>query len=144
MRYIKHDFFTVVYLITHTLMTAYFLFNQSKEFDSFGKRDSHQMRYALALLFFGRLNAVITNMYGLSKGESIPKMRSKSTMFSLYSKIFLWIMMFCVIGGTYFLKQSADNFEGHNLLSKIWINVELIGFIVEIPYWYFQVEVKAQ
>lgn len=102
------------------------------------------MRYALALLFFGRLNAVITNMYGLTKGESIPKMRSKSTCFSFYTKIFLWIMMFTVVGGTYFLKQSANNFEGQNLLSKIWINVELIGFIVEIPYWYFQVEVKAQ
>ena len=60
LRYIKHDFFTVVYLITHLLMTAYSSFTTSEGYDSFGKRDSFEMKTALGLLLFVRLNALLT------------------------------------------------------------------------------------
>lgn len=79
----------------------------------------------------------------MSKGESIPKIRSRSTAFTIYTKGFLWIMLFTIIGGIFYLKKSSNDFEGQNLISKIWINIECIGFIVEVPYWYYTVEVKA-
>lgn len=60
LRYIKHDFFTVVYIITHLLMTAYTSFNTGEGYDSFGKRDSFEMKAALGLLLFARINELLT------------------------------------------------------------------------------------
>lgn len=143
LRYIKHDFFQCVYLITHTMMTGYFFLNHSPKFSSFGKRDSWQMNYALAGLFFGRLNELITQAYGLSRGESIPKIRARSTLFNIYSRFFMWLMLLSVTTFTCWTIKESENFKNQNVLCKIWINIELIGLIVEIPYWYFQVEVMA-
>lgn len=60
LRYIKHDFFTMVYLLTHFLMTAYSLLRTDEGYDSFGKRDSFEMKAALGLIFLMRLNALLT------------------------------------------------------------------------------------
>jgi hypothetical protein len=60
LRYIKHDFFTVVYLITHCLLTALCLFSTSDDYNKMGFRDSTAMRVSLAAIMFGRVNEVIT------------------------------------------------------------------------------------
>lgn len=40
LRYIKHDFFTLVYIISHFLMTSYAFLNNDSDYNSMGKRDS--------------------------------------------------------------------------------------------------------
>ena len=53
-------------------------------------------------------------------------------------------MLFVVIGTLFYSRSTSNNFEGENLVSKLWINIEMIAFIVEVPYWYFLVEVQAK
>jgi len=53
-------------------------------------------------------------------------------------------MLFVVIGTLFYSRSTSNNFEGQNLVSKLWINIEMIAFIVEVPYWYFLVEVQAK
>lgn len=143
LRYIKHDFFVVVYIITHLLFTMFVLFGYDPIFNDLGKRDSFEMRAALAALFIARLNEVFTQGYGLSRGESIPKIRSRSTIFKLYTKVFLWIMLFAVITTITVMKRRSNDFENQNILSKIWINIEAIALIIEVPYWFYTVEIQA-
>jgi hypothetical protein len=85
MRYIKHDFFTVVYIITHVFLTAMILLSEDKILRTLGKRDSPEMQTALALILFGRLNELFTQGYGMSSGSSIPKIRARSTIFKIYT-----------------------------------------------------------
>lgn len=143
LRYMKHDFFCCVYLLTHTLMTTYSLLNNDQGYNEFGERCSGDMRYSLAMLFFVRLNQLATMGYGLTRGESIPKLRSHSSAFTIYSKYFLWLLMIGAVATVYFSKTNSNDYEGQNLISKIWINIECIGLIVFIPYWYFTIEVQA-
>ena len=105
LRYIKHDFFTLVYIISHFLMTSYAFLNNSSDYNQMGKRDSTEMNVALACIGFARLNEVLTQGYGLSEGESIPKLRSKSTFFTIYTKGFLWAMLFAVVGTIGYLRH---------------------------------------
>jgi hypothetical protein len=41
-------------------MTAYTSFNTGEGYDSFGKRDSFEMKAALGLLLFARINELLT------------------------------------------------------------------------------------
>jgi hypothetical protein len=93
------------------MVTLYCLTTNDNDFNEFGKRESKEMRLALGALFFARLNELVTQGYGLSRGESIPKIRSRSTAFTFYTKGFLWLMLFVVIACIYFFKTQSNDFE---------------------------------
>jgi hypothetical protein len=52
-------------------------------------------------------------------------------------------MMFTIICYVGYLKKTTNDFEGENLLTKIWINIECIAMILEVPYWLYTIEIKA-